>query len=541
MAEGVIEKIVYELSAEFDPKGFDEAIKTLGVLQAATQNMVRRFMEFSTAMLGATTAENRFTATQAALADSIGVSYDIIEGYSTALAGVGVTYENVTKYMANFDKKSKTVKKALAEMGLGEGADFDTAFSKLLELDGKEASKFASKLFGADAAKALSYAIERGISMADIQEAINNSFLTGDAIEGAKDYNQQISYTYKILRSITKQFAGLLGKYITPLVKKFNEWFRLNKEIISLQIAEAAKTLSDIFGVMLSTVSALVDIFMGLINALGGVGTALNMLMLGGGVLVFAKMLAWVQALTAALPAIKASLIGLGLIGTGPMTIGGLVKFGGMLGAIGLALAALEDIAGWMAGKKSLMGEVTGRTYQEWKEDLDTTIEMFKDGSIWSALVQVLGNFIGWIWEIFPKVFDYMAQKLYEWLGALWDTIVYALKAAWESVDLNPFDNEGWATKLINAGKDMGKGIASGLKNAKESISTVNLSGFSPDVSAIGVPTAPQERQGSIMQNSNNRVDARIYIEGTPDPVAAGNAAVDRLNAVYNDTGGYNR
>jgi len=525
MATGVVEKLVYEITADFDPKGFNDALLTFSALEVATQNMVKKMAQFSTAILGAISVENRFTSQQSVVADALGVSVHLLEGYSTALSGVGVGYDDVAKFMENFQKKSKGVKTALAEIGLGENADFQTAFEKLLTMDKQKASAYASKLFGSDASKALAYAIEQGINMADVQSAIDANFLTDEAIEGAKEYNKQLSYTYKILRSITKQFSGLLGKYLTPIVKKFNEWLKVNKEFLEIQLHESVKALTIFFEGLFAIISTLMNVVSSLIEVMGGLGTVINMITLSGGILFFAKMAGWVQLLVKSLPAIKTALISAGLISTGPMTAGSLMKMGGIFGAIGLAYLMLEDVAVWMGGGKSLIGRITGGTFEEWKKDAGTVVEMFKDGSIWTALRILFGEFIGWLWDILTSAWDS--------LGVVLDGFIHNLIAGfremWNSLPMPDFMKVGkpeFAPAYNKASGDVSRMIRNSVYNKQQPTDLMKMFNMVPQSQGLGGSVIPRDTTSTIRRESYESYDIKVDVSGNAE---IGNIVGDSL------------
>ena len=536
MANGVVEKLVYEIMADFDPKGFNDALKTFAKLELMTMNMVKRMMQFSSALLGAISVENRFTAQQSVVADSLGVSIHLLEGYSTALSGVGVGFEDVAKYMGTFAKKSKGTKKALAELGLSENTDFTTAFDKLLQMDSQKASKYASQLFGADASKALAYAVERGITMADIQSAMDANFLTDEAVEGAKDYNQALAYTYKILRSITKQFSGLLGKYLTPIVKKFNEWLKINKEFISVQLAEITHSLAIVFEMLFSIIGFGVDVIQNLIEAFGGLGTVINMLTLTGGVLFFAKMISMVQLLIVSLPAIKASLIALGLIGTGSMTMAGLLRMGGIFGMIAFSVLALQDIATWMKGGDSYMGDMVGKPFEEWKKDLGTFVEMFKDGTLWTALRLLFGEFVGWIGNVLSASWDS--------LGAVLDGFIHnliaGLRQMWNSLPMPDFMKIGLpqVQPLYNPGAgDALKVIRESVYPKNQQNDLMNLYGVQTQPSLFS-NTIPGNTKGNQKVNSDNSMQQTNNFYGVKDAEDSTGSIATVTQTAMNNSGG---
>jgi hypothetical protein len=442
----VEKRVVYGIAVEFDEDGFQNALKGIAELSKATQKLIKVGFSYASALMAAVAVESRFISQESALADAVGISIQKLEGYSMALSGVGVSLEDVAgmskRFKDNLEAGQKTIQykeavASLAKLGIGlktiqkmsSEEKFDFISDKLFDLDDSElAGDLASKIFGDKASKAFAYAVERGINAIDIRESMEINFLSKDAIEGAKDYNQAISKTFKIFRSITKQIAGLLAKYLTPIVEKFNEFIELNKDFISMNIAQFASSLGNAFEMIYVVLETIANVIITVIDAFGGLGTIIQMIMNAGFLFFLSKVLIGIKGLTVALIALvsKASL---GMAGSGVL---GLLKFGGILAAIGIAYLLMEDIAGWMVGKKSFAGKILG-DFKSFKKEFEGLNFFEGVGKIGKSIFDYLvGLGIAIADALKPMLLEYLEQ-FKNMLSESWNDFKTMLSESWDS------------------------------------------------------------------------------------------------------------
>ena len=227
---------------------------------------------------------NEETTQMANLAGTVGLSFGTVNTLGSAIKGIGLNYEHVTDIMEELNNKigeSKVKYKEWLKEDKGKGKElklvggvddafkgldfslsdksfrglnYEKTFKKFIKMKGdkqfelvmdtalkmKDKQKAASMvdiLMGGEANKILSFLRKQGLSYKEFitqQEKMN--YLNKEGLKGAKDYAKVSAKTSNILGSMFKQIAGIGGSFLTPILKKFNRWLVINKEMVQLNI-----------------------------------------------------------------------------------------------------------------------------------------------------------------------------------------------------------------------------------------------------------------------------------------------------------------
>ena len=110
-------------------------------------------------------------------------------------------------------------------------------------------------------------------------ESLN--FLTDRARAGAKQYSAQLGFTTQAVSTISRQFSGLAGEALAPVLEKFNALLVANKELIQLKIQDTVTAIGDAFDWLVDNIDLVVTWFNRLIVAvvtIKAITTALRIL-----------------------------------------------------------------------------------------------------------------------------------------------------------------------------------------------------------------------------------------------------------------------
>lgn len=246
------------------------------------------------AMLTGITAVNSETAKMANLADAVGMNADTANAFSSIAKSIGLDTEHVVDLFEEMNNKIGESKAKYADWlkdGKGKGKELklvggledalkgldlssvDKSF-KGLKLEEKVKKIFAMDsnaqydLFTQAAAvakdaqqAASSLDILMGSQANKIASALRNhlkevgltydewkikkkelNYLDKKGLHGAKVYAKQVADTSELFGSMTKQLSGLAGEYLAPILKSMNDWFRLNKKIVEVNLKKYVDT-----------------------------------------------------------------------------------------------------------------------------------------------------------------------------------------------------------------------------------------------------------------------------------------------------------
>ena len=267
----------------------------------------------------------------------------------------------------------------------------DTALSMK---DEQNAASMVDILMGGEANKILSFLRKSGMSYKEFmanQKKLN--FLNKEGLEGAKEYSKVSAKTSSIVGSMFKQIAGVGGSFLTPILKDFNSWLVLNKEIVQLNIKsfftglkEGIGSVGEMFATVGSYIRPIISLFSSAkdeIDKAGesglNLGKSLALLVGGFGALIGAKLIFG----------------GLGMAIGVVTTAFRVLSIVASLNPIGLAITAIAGGAyliykNWEGIKTAISWSPIGLLVSKWQPVTD----FFKNINLFDAGKKIIGSVV---------------------------------------------------------------------------------------------------------------------------------------------------
>jgi plasmid maintenance system antidote protein VapI len=543
-----IEEFAAYLGWEVDPSNLDEFDDQVNKITDTFKKVALAIGAATAAVTALITHTNKETAEMAGLAKSVGITVDNLQAITGVVSEIGLNFENVIdlveemnnkigekKGLGNFTAVEESLKLLNLSFKELEKLEPDQQFIKVLDAaakleDQQKAVSAVDMLFGGEANKILGFIREMGMSLEDIIERRKQlNFLTDEGVDGAVRYNRAIGETQTIISTLWKQFSGLVGEAISPLVEEFNEWVIQNRELIKLKVAEWAEKVSDFLEVMWKFLKFIGGILNKIVNLFGGWERVLAVIagILAG--LAFTNLIKAVKLLTTILlPGVK----NLGLFKAA-------LNFGKLAGTIALIVAAalaINSLVRFLQGKDSLVGDIGESIAKSMDESTNSVAEFFgltkEEFQLW--LVRAVDGIEDFFVSIYDAI-DRFWQALFsiDW-GVVWEDIkgifgegVEVVKGFFQSLLDFIMTIPG---RVVDAFKQLPGIITSFLKQIPGIGSVIKgigsvIGGESPQTQQTGSPgLATQIQQNRTIQNianqqrtaSNTTVQARFNITQQP-------------------------
>ena len=439
MAKTIIEEFVATLGWDVDNedlKNFDSAVEGLG----KTLKWVSGVVAGASAALGAlVTATNKETAEMSNLADSVGISAENLEALYGVVKNIGFQADNVVDLVEEMSNKLGELS-ALGKMSSAEDSlkilnlEFkelkdlapEEQFQKIMDAalqleDYQQAVSALDMLMGGEANKILGFLRTQGTTLEEVTERQKElNFLTDEGRQAAVAYNHAWNQITTVFGSIVRQFSGLLGKVLTPIIDKTIDWVHANRELVKTRLKQwvgvVAKSLERLWfflDQLYSAVRKVTDLF-------GGFGNSLKTIALIFASIKIAKV---VSAFSALIPVIKAlsfsSILSSLKFLTNPVS-----SLADLLVLLGLAI---EDLIVYFQGGESLLGE--------WGEKIGEFVHTHIAGLVASlfglsreefdlAFVGTLYDLIDVVTVDIPQAFERMVGRVTDLFSILGDDSV---------------------------------------------------------------------------------------------------------------------
>ena len=495
---GVLDRLVYEVGYEVDKSSFDNVKKGVGEITSVLKTMTKVAFGAGTAILGFTAITTAQIAETERLAKSVGTTSDITEAFGAQFKRIGGTQENFIDLMEEMNNKIGEMK-GLGELGtLEESLEIlnikfedlqklapEEQFRKITESalaleDSQKAVTAVDMLMGGEANKLIGSLRAQGLTYDDIirkQQLYN--FQTEESRKGALRFDNSAKDFMKVLGSLSNFIAGELGATISDLVNQFTEWATANKEIIASGIKEFVKTLSAIFSALWTILRAFINVLSGAISALGGLSSAIRLIIATGVVLGLIKVAKGFALIAIAVKKASFSVA----------TLGKVMKRVAIFAVISALVLIFEDLHSWIVGNNSVMGELVG--------SFDVFWESFKTGA--STAMEVLASFGKGIITFLLMPFNLVVKGINAVLGAMNNL----------------------------AGTSLGKGLGLGTMDLISSITPESLG------NSIGnlANSAVNNIGGAVSNTSTNT--ANIIVNATGDPQAIAIAVQSQLDKTF--------
>jgi len=296
----VIDKLVATLSFDFDDKalkqfdkGMQDAGKALAIVAAGAATAGAAIFAFTSKI-----AEQNDEIGK--MAQRIGLAAQTINelGFVAQLNGGSINGMNTS-----LENLSRTASEAARGMGAGVeafgllGVSATNANGQIKKTDElmldvadsiSQLSSQSQKLellnkLGIDSSLLLTLEQGRAAILAQRKEVQELGFiLDKDATESAAKFNDEMLRIGTVVKGISSAIGTKLMKQITPMIKAFIEWFKVNKEIIKQNLNSffetLTKTVTAVFNIgrrVVNVINTMAQAFGGWANAIGVVSAAL--------------------------------------------------------------------------------------------------------------------------------------------------------------------------------------------------------------------------------------------------------------------------
>lgn len=359
-------------------------------------------------VIGASTVINKQQTEIENLTKAVNGSIETVEAVSSAIASSGLEAESVIDLYEEMNNKLgesagleeiTAVTESLGILGLrfrdiqklSPEEQFKAITNAALKMeDATKAQAAADILMGGEANKIIGILRSQGKSMDDI---IGNyeklSFRTEESRQGARDQAASVGETMKIFASLSKEIAGLTGKYLAPMIDKFNKFVITNKELIGQSIDKFFKKVSD-------SVGDVSEVFEKAVKWLVDLNANFEQFKKWGAII--AKVTGIVVALSVALQGIIAVLTVINMVmAANPVTLIVL----GIVAALGLLAAAVIYVKdNW----DSIVSYFSG-VWDSIKTTFSIGFEFVKSAFAWSPMGMIIENWSG-ITDYFTDLFS---------------------------------------------------------------------------------------------------------------------------------------
>jgi len=277
----IVEELIGLVGLEIDEGSFRRGANALENIGRQYERVAQSAKSLAVAALGVgafTAITNKMTAEQARMAEAVGISTTALNAFADVAQQGGLNLDTVVDLVEELNNKlgeSKGVEemKAVTEATKILGLEFKTLqnlnpeeqFIRVLEAaqaleDQQAAVSAADILLGGDANKfiGLLRTQDKGVrQLIDDYERLN--LLTEEGVKEAKEFNKTFAGTVKIFKTAGQQLAALLGRFIEPMLKAFNDWIADNKDL--------AQSLINVFSIVLPTVLGIAGVAVAALTA----------------------------------------------------------------------------------------------------------------------------------------------------------------------------------------------------------------------------------------------------------------------------------
>ncbi|AUR86532.1 TMhelix containing protein [Vibrio phage 1.086.O._10N.222.51.F8] len=370
----------------------------------------------STALVVGAGAVNQMKLESDNMTRAMGLSIETAEAVTSAIKGIGLGSENVTDLAEEMINKLGevdpsalgAVTDSFAQMGLNlrdvinlnPQDQFNTITDALLKMeDATQAASAADQIFGGEGNKVIATLRLQGKSMEDITKNYQMmNFRTDQSRKGAEDMAKAQSTTAKIIGSLTQEVSGLIGKALTPMITKFNEFMINNKELISQNLDKLFNSIGNSVG----------DVGQHMETLIGWIGD------LGANFSEFLKWAKWVGIATVAITGLAIAmnaLIGVftlfNLVLANPVILAVVAVVGALAAAAYLVYSNWDGISAWFSDM-----------WESIKTTFNIGFEFVKTAFSWSPLGMIIENWSG-ITDYFAGLFVGIADMYQSTVGAV--------------------------------------------------------------------------------------------------------------------------
>ena len=535
-----IEEFVAYLGFEVDASALKEFKKQVKETAIFFKQVATAVVGATAALTGYTIITNKQTRQVAALAESVGITVDAVIALEGLAFALGKDSETVIDLVEEMNNKFGEMK-GLGELtSLQEGVkllgleyknlkdlnpeqQFLTILDAAKELDDQQrAASGVDMIFGGEANKIIGSIRQIDGSLASfIEQRKQLNFLSEEGIEQAKAFSNLWGSVETIAKTVSAEFAALLGQTLKPLLIEFLKFVQENRDLIKVRIAEWAERLGRFLEVVFRILRWGVLVINDVASALGGLENVLALIagiFAGIGLVKVIKLFETLSPLIdKAVKAVKALDVA---------TVKMAAKWVAAAALIVLAGLAVNSLIRYFQGKDSLVGDLGVLIAEQMEIGMDALAEFFgfsKDEfQRWLVVtVDIISDVFSTAWKIVSEFFERFASMSWSDVFNTWIFIfksyIEDLRNLWSSfadwlVSVIP-------TKILTAFRNMFQQVRSWVSEIPFVGGIVKGGTAAAGAQPVQVPstaalqTATQSRDMRRTVNNLSKRSGDIYID----------------------------
>lgn len=422
------------------------------------------------------------------LAESVGMSAQQAENLGASVAPMGFDFETIVDMQEELNNKigeSKgleeitAVTESLQILGLkyedikklSPEKQFEAVANAALKAkDAQKAVAAMDMLMGGESNRVMGFWRSQGFQSVD--EAAGQfgalNARTDASREGMEDFAVAMNSVKFFVGSLTKEFFGLVGGALTPMINGMSQWAAANKEVIAGGIAEFAQSVGEAFKFISENWETIKDITRFAFN-----------------------FIATFAALTLALKTFRTAMMLVNLV----MAINPFVAIGlGIMAVIAGVNALVQHFGGWGAlwnGVKTTISNVWNAITGTIRGAIQAIDNVFANNPILNFIVPIIG---------IPRIIIAHWGALSGFFSGLWATITGIVAGAWNGLVslivnstlysgiVNLWNNiimflSGLGSRMTEIGSNIINGLINGIMSGFERLKSIwnTVNSYIPD------------------------------------------------------------
>ena len=288
----IIDELLISLGFKLDKK----SVKDLQSFQDGFKKAATNLIKMTAAATAGSAALVAFTKVMSESTDELAKSARRIGVEAQELDALRFAMNLVTGSGAGVNGMLEAFGKNLSQLSRGEGPIL--AFNKLgVVLDGTEtqldditgllktAVEGASKLGKIERLEFLEAAGLGGFALAAddfegflsaLQRAEDLSFISKEDTDRAEKFNDEWAALFRIVREFSVLISSSLSPFLTEVLEHFQDWMKVNKELLRQDLVEVFTTLGEAFKIAANFMGRLASGALELVKHVGGLNTVLK-------------------------------------------------------------------------------------------------------------------------------------------------------------------------------------------------------------------------------------------------------------------------
>lgn len=290
----IIDSLVAQLSFDFDDKalkefddGMKKASKAVAIVAAGAATAGAAIFAFTDKIAKQNDEVGKLAQTIGVTAQSISELGFVAELNGGSINGMNSSLENLSKTASEAARGLGPGVEAFGLLGIsatdanGQIKQTDDLLldvaDAVSQLDSQSQKLELINKLGIDSSLLLS--LEQGSEAIRRQREEVQALgfvLDKDATESAANFNDEMLRVGTVIKGISSAIGTKLMKQITPMIKAFLEWFKINKELIKQNLNEFFKTAVKIITTFFNVAKRVVNVVRAITDEMGGLSVALG-------------------------------------------------------------------------------------------------------------------------------------------------------------------------------------------------------------------------------------------------------------------------